>query len=286
MPPSRIGLPKPGWLSLFSEVSLTPANATGLLVLLAIAALAVAGLFLPESAVAPDYGALQQPPSLAHPFGTDSLGRDMVMRVIEGASASVMVALLVAFYSAALGIAGGAAAGYLGGWADAIISRTIDYFLTIPPFFFVLVAVFLLGASTLHSSVIIGIALSAVTARQVRAQFLTLRGREFVASAKLIGMSTPAIIVSEILPNALQPAIVQSVLNAAAGVLIHAGLGFLGLTDPNTAEWGGMIAENFARGLFGWWSILAPGVAVMCLVLGLTTLGDQLNRYFDVARRY
>lgn len=286
MQPSRIGLLRPGWFTLFSEVSLTPANAVGLLVLLAMMVLAVVGLFLPESAVAPNYSALQQPPSLAHPFGTDSLGRDMVMRVIEGSSASVMVALLVASCSAVLGIAGGAAAGYLGGWVDAVISRTIDYFLTIPPFFFVLVTVFLLGASTLHSSLIIGIALSAVTARQVRTQFLTLRGREFVASARLAGMSTPAIIVSEILPNALQPAIVQSVLNAAAGVLIHAGLGFLGLTDPNMAEWGGMIAENFARGLFGWWSILAPGAAVMCLVLGLTTLGDQLNRYFDVARRY
>jgi len=269
-----------------SSVRVPAANAFGISFLGLIALMAIGGHFMPESAVAPDYSALQQPPSLAHPFGTDSLGRDMLLRVIDGAPASLLVAVTVAIVSCVLGIAGGAAAGYFGKWVDIVISRTIDYFLTIPPFFFVLVSVFLLGASTFHSSLIIGIALSAPTARQVRAQFLTLRQREFVASARLIGMSTPAIIFFEILPNAIQPAIVQSVMNAAAAVLIHAGLGFLGLSDPNIAEWGAMIAENFAHGLFGWWSILAPGIAVMLLVLGLTALGDQLNRYFDVARRY
>ena len=258
----------------------------GVTLLLITALMAAAGLLLPESAFAPDYSAIQQAPSLAHPFGTDALGRDVLMRVLKGAPTSLLVGGVVALFSALLGIAGGAAAGYLGGWVDAVVSRLTDYFLTIPPFFFVLVAVAILGASTLNSSLIIGIALAASTARQVRAQFLTLRQREFVASARLIGMSTPAIIFSEILPNAIQPAIVQSALNAAAGVLIHAGLGFLGLSDPNVAEWGAMISENFARGLFGWWSILAPGVAVTMLVVGLTTVGDQMNRYFDVARRY
>jgi peptide/nickel transport system permease protein len=261
-------------------------NWLGVALLLLMLVMAVAGVLMPDSANAPDYGAIQQPPSLAHPFGTDALGRDVMLRVIDGAPTSLLVGLVVALVSAVLGIAGGAAAGYFGKWVDVVISRTTDYFLTIPPFFFVLVAVSILGASTLNSSLIIGIALSASTARQVRAQFLTLREREFVASARLIGMSTPAIIFTEILPNAVQPAIVQSALNAAAAVLIHAGLGFLGLSDPNEAEWGAMISENFARGLFGWWSIIAPGIAVTFLVVGLTILGDQLNRYFDVARRY
>lgn len=258
----------------------------GVALLLLMVVMSVTALALPPSVNAPDYAALQQAPTLAHPFGTDALGRDVLLRVVQGAPTSLLVGLVVALVSAVLGIAGGAAAGYYGRWVDVVISRTTDYFLTIPPFFFVLVAVSILGASTLNSSLIIGIALSASTARQTRAQFLTLRGREFVASARLIGMSTPAIIFSEILPNAVQPAIVQSALNAAAAVLIHAGLGFLGLSDPNESEWGAMISENFARGLFGWWSILAPGVAVTLLVVGLTTLGDQLNRYFDVARRY
>ena len=253
---------------------------------LLILGMALAGLLLPASFFSPDYSAIQEAPSLAHPLGTDALGRDVFMRVIKGAPTSLMVGAAVAFFSAVLGIAGGGAAGYLGGWVDAVIGRLTDYFLTISPFFFVLVAVAILGASTFTSSLIIGIALAASTTRQVRAQFLTLRQREFVASARLIGMSTPAIIFQEILPNAIQPAIVQSALNAASGVLIHAGLGFLGLSDPNVAEWGAMISENFARGLFGWWSILAPGVAVTLFVVGLTSLGDRLNRYFDVARRY
>lgn len=258
----------------------------GVILLALTALMAAVGLMLPESAFAPDYGAIQQPPSAAHPLGTDGLGRDVLMRVLKGAPTSLLVGVVVALTSALLGIAGGGAAGYLGGWTDALVSRLTDYFLTIPPFFFVLVSVSILGASTLNSSLIIGIALAASTTRQVRAQFMTLRQREFVAAARLIGMSTPAIIFSEILPNAVQPAIVQSALNAAAGVLIHAGLGFLGLSDPNVAEWGAMISENFARGLFGWWGILAPGVAVTILIVGLTTLGDRLNRHFDVARRY
>ena len=258
----------------------------GALLPLIIIVMAAAGLLLPESVFSPDYSAIHEVPSLAHLLGTDGLGRDVLMRVLKGAPTSLLVGGAVAFFSAVLGIAGGAAAGYLGGWVDALVGRLTDYFLTIPPFFFVLVAVAILGASTLTSSIIIGIALAASTARQVRAQFLTLRQREFVASARLIGMSTPAIIFFEILPNAIQPAIVQSALNAASGVLIHAGLGFLGLSDPNVAEWGAMISENFARGLSGWWSILAPGVAVTLFVVGLTSLGDQLNRYFDVARRY
>lgn len=258
----------------------------GPIFLLIVAGLAVAGLVLPEEFGLPDYAAIQQPPSPAHPLGTDALGRDVLVRIILGAPTSLMVGVSVALVSAVLGIAGGALAGYRGGWVDALISRITDYFLTIPPFFFVLVAVAILGASTFNSSVIIGVALSAATARQVRAQFLSLRHREFVSAARLVGMSTPGIIFLEILPNAVQPAIVQSALNAAAGVLIHAGLGFLGLGDPNAAEWGSMISENFARGLAGWWAIIAPGVAVTVLVIGFTALGDQLNRYFDIARRY
>lgn len=266
---------RPGtWLSL------------GAILLAVSVAMAAAGLLLPASAFAPDYSAIQQAPSLAHPLGTDGLGRDMFMRVLKGAPTSLLVGVVVALTSALLGIVGGGAAGYLGGWVDVVINRLTDYFLTIPPFFFVLVAVSILGASTVNSSLIIGIALAASTTRQVRAQFMTLRQREFVAAARLIGMSTPRIIFSEILPNAIQPAIVQSTLNAAAGVLIHAGLGFLGLSDPDVAEWGAMISENFARGLFAWWGILAPCIAVTILIVGLTALGDQLNRHFDVARRY
>lgn len=258
----------------------------GQIFLFIVAGLAVAGFVLPEEYGLPDYAAIQQPPSLTHIFGTDALGRDMLVRIMRGAPTSLLVGASVAIVSAVLGIAGGALAGYRGGWVDALIGRITDYFLTIPPFFFVLVAVAILGASTFNSSIIIGVALSAATARQVRAQFLSLRHREFVSAARLVGMSTPGIIFLEILPNAVQPAIVQSALNAAAGVLIHAGLGFLGLSDPNVAEWGGMISENFARGLSGWWAIIAPGVAVTVLVVGFTALGDQLNRFFDIARRY
>ncbi len=276
--PAVIVAKRRGWLA--RSVSLGP------LFLLLVAGLAIAGLSLPESYFLPDYSAIERPPSLAHPFGTDALGRDVLLRIALGAPTSLMVGLLVAGVSAVLGIAGGSLAGYLGGWVDALISRITDYFLTIPPFFFVLVAVAILGASTVGSSVIIGVALSAATARQVRAQFLSLRHREFVAAARLIGMSTPAVIFREILPNAIQPAVVQSALNAASGVLIHAGLGFLGLADPNIAEWGGLISENFARGLSAWWAIIAPGIAVTILVVGFTSLGDQFNRYFDIARRY
>src|SRR5262245_39810142 len=144
----------------------------GPILLLIVGALAITGLVLPEEFGLPDYAAIQQPPSLTHILGTDALGRDVLVRIIIGAPTSLMVGASVALVSAVLGIAGGALAGYRGGWVDALISRITDYFLTIPPFFFVLVAVAILGASTFNSSIIIGVALSAATARQVRAQFL------------------------------------------------------------------------------------------------------------------
>ena len=271
-PGRRAGLPY--WMrALFSG---------GTLFVVLILMMAVAGMLLPAGTGDPDYLTILAAPSPAHLLGTDSLGRDVLVRVLHGAPASLAVGLTVALVSAVLGIAGGALAGYFGGWIDAVISRVIDYFLTIPPFFFVLVAVALLGASLFNSSLIIGVALSATTARQVRAQFLSLREREFVAAARLMGMSTISIMFLEILPNAVQPAVVQSTLNAASGVLIQSGLSFLGLGDPNVAEWGSMISENFANGLSGWWAIIAPGVAVTLLVVGLMSLGDRLNRRFDV----
>lgn len=239
-----------------------------------VAVMVIGGWLWPLDPEFQSFGSILEPPSWEHPFGTDALGRDVLARIFAGATPSLVVALVVGLLSGAVGITLGAIGGYFGGWLDALIGRIVDYFLTIPPFFFILALVALFGADTTRTAAIVGLTLWPGIARLVRAEFLTLREREFVSAARFLGVPTWAMITTEILPNAVQPALVQSAVNAARGVLIVASLGFLGLTDPEAIDWGSMISGTLRVSVSAWWALLIPGLAVTALVALLNSIGD------------
>ncbi len=251
----------------------------------AMALVLLAGLLIPALAaplLAPEPNAqnltvVLRPPSVAHDFGTDNLGRDVLARMLWGGRASLLVGLLAATLSLVVGVAVGALAGFYRGWVESVLMRLVDYLLTIPPFFFILVVVAIHGSSLWTTSVVIGLTLWPSTARLVRAEFLTIREREFVLAARSVGLGAVRLILTEILPNTVQAAVAQTALTAARAILIEAGLGFLGLSDPQTIGWGGMMSEGLRATMSAWWVLVFPGLGIFLLVLAFNLLGDWLN---------
>jgi peptide/nickel transport system permease protein len=213
----------------------------------------------------------------AYPFGTDSLGRDMLAMLVHGARATLLIGLFASAVATVIGVGVGATAGYFGGWIDEISMRTSELFQTIPNLIFVLTIVVILG-STLHNIVIaIGIVSWTPIARMTRAEFLALRNREFVQACRSMGMGDFGIILREILPNALPPVIVLSSLVVAGAILFESAVSFLGLGDPNVASWGRLVGDGRDLIRSSWYICAIPGVAIMMTVLCLNLVGDGLN---------
>jgi len=210
-------------------------------------------------------------------MGTDDLGRDIFSGVLWGARTSIMVGLLAALTSTMIGVIIGALAGYYGGVMDDILMRVTEFFLVIPRFFLVLIIVALFGNSIWNVIFVIGILSWPVTARLVRVEFLSIREKEYVESARAIGASDLRIILSHILPNATPPIVVSGSLQIARAILMEAGLSFLGLGDPNQISWGVMLynAQRFLR--HAWWTATFPGMAIFLVVMGFNLVGDGLN---------
>jgi peptide/nickel transport system permease protein len=217
------------------------------------------------------------PPGHEHLFGTDDLGRDIWSGVLHGARVSLLVGVLAATTSSAIGILVGAVGGYHGGWVDDILMRVTEFFLVIPTFLLALVLVAVSGPSIWNVIVTLGALGWPSTARLVRAEFLSLREREFVMAARVAGANTARIIFRGILPNAAPPIIVNTSLGVASAILVEAGLSFLGLGDPNLFSWGLMLrnSRDFLR--LAWWMPTFPGLAIFVTVLSLNLVGDGLN---------
>ncbi|MBB3771649.1 peptide/nickel transport system permease protein [Angulomicrobium tetraedrale] len=260
------------------------AGMAGLLIIATIALGAIAAPWLaPRDPLAIAGPALLPPFTDARlPLGTDRLGRDMLAGLIHGARASLAVGLAAMVAALAIGSVVGTVAGFAGGLVDEALMRVTDAFQVVPRFLLALAFVSTLGPSI--GTVVIAIALGAWTepARLVRAQVLSLRERDFVAAARVIGMHPAEIAFREILPNALTPALAIAALIVAAAVLIEAALSFLGLGDPNIVTWGTMIAEG--RNLLRTAPALSllPGLALVITVLGIYLvsegIGDALER--------
>lgn len=258
-----------------------PGGRAGLLLLLAIAVVAVVGpIFLPDPASQPDIiTGTTRPPSVAHPFGTDQLSRDVLARVVAGARVSLGVSTLAVVLSVSLGALMGLVAGYWGGAVDAVVMRGVDALLAIPRLFMLL----LLAAAwermpVLLLVVIIGTTGWFGTSRLIRGEVLRLRQEAYVQAAEALGAKRSRIIFRHLLPNTLGPLLVAATLGVGDVILLEAGLSFLGLgIQPPTPSWGGMIYDAKEVLVTAPWTSLFPGLAIATTVLAANLLGDALS---------
>jgi len=221
------------------------------------------------------------PPTANYPFGTDDLGRDIYSTVIYGARTSMIVGLLAAGISTLIGILVGATSGYYGGKLDDLLMRSSEIFLVLPTFLLALIIVAIFGTNINNIIFAIAVVSWPRTARLLRAEFLSIKEREFVEAARVLGSKHIDIMLSEILPNAIFPVIVNASLEVATAILTEAGLSFLGAGDPNVASWGLMLnnAQNYLR--VAWWMAAFPGAMLFITCLSLNLVGDGLNDYFN-----
>ena len=250
---------------------------TGLgLVLLLILLAALAPLLTARTPLATSSNPLL-PPGGAALLGTDNIGRDVWSGIVYGARVSLAVGVLVAVAAAVFGTVVGAIAGFAGGVWDTVLMRVSEFFQIIPQFFLALVFVAIVGRGLDKVILVLSILGWPLTARLMRAQFLSLRRRDFVEAARAAGMSDLRIAVREILPNALPPVVVTTTLGAAHAILLEAGVSFFGLGNPTLISWGQML--NNAQGFLqqAWWMSVFPGLSIFLAVLGFNLLGDGLN---------
>jgi len=218
-----------------------------------------------------------QPPSTRFLFGTDDLGRDIFSGIVYGARTSLLLGLLSVCISTIVGVSIGAVSGYYGGKIDMLLMRITELFQSMPLFFFALVLLSVFGTSIWNMIVVLGLLYSPIIARLVRAQFLSLKERDFVLALRGMGISDSTIVFREILPNASISIIVSVSLQISQFILIEAGLSFLGLSDPNVMSWGFLLnnAKRFLRQC--WWLPFFPGVAITLTTLGFNLIGDGIN---------
>jgi peptide/nickel transport system permease protein len=261
----------------------SPLNAVGLALLLLVVGAALVGDRLVP--LPPDRMSLLErlrPPTLAHPFGTDDYGRDLLSRVVAGAGISLQVAAVVLAVAVVAGTAVGAVAGYLGGLVDEVLMRVTDLFLAFPALILAAAIAATLGANlttTMH-------ALATVYwpwyARLVRGQILSLREREYVLAAQAVGVATRRILTRHLLPNVLPLIVLQASLDVGYVILATSGLSFLGLgAQPPTPEWGAMLTDARAYLRDAWWFPTFPGLALAITVFTFNVLGDGLRDWLD-----
>ena len=255
----------------------------GLIIVMTLFAIAVlAPLISPYNYKNIDVQNILMPPSSTHFFGTDDLGRDVCSRMIWGARISLAVGFVSVGISTLIGITLGALAGYYGKFVDIIIMRFVDIMLCIPGFFLILAVIAFLGPNIFNIMIIIGLTSWMGVARLVRAEFLSLKEREFVLGAKASGASDFRIIFIHILPNALSPVFISAVLGVAAAVLLESSLSFLGLgIQPPTPSWGNILTEGKSNIEIAWWLSVFPGLAILITVLGYNLLGEGLRDALD-----
>ncbi|SDE02088.1 peptide/nickel transport system permease protein [Paracoccus isoporae] len=245
--------------------------------------LALAAPILPlADPAAADWAAIRQPPSAAHWFGTDELGRDQLSRMIWGARASLMAGVVSVAIAIAIGVPLGVIAGYFGGWTDAIISRCTEALLAMPFLILAIALAAFLGPSLTNAMIAIGIAATPVFIRLTRGQAINVTAEDYVESAHAIGLSTPVILRRYIFPNVLPPVLVQATLTVASAIIAEASLSFLGLgQQPPAPSWGAML--NVAKGFMAQapWMAVWPGIAIFLVVLGFNLLGDGLRDALD-----
>jgi len=249
-----------------------------ILLFLLLLALAAAGVS-PFDPNAIDFESLLAPPSVHHPFGADHLGRDVLSRTIHAIRIDLWMGLAGVVTPLVLGTFAGLAAGYFGNWTDAVLSRLIDVTIAFPFFVLVIAIVGLMGPGLTNYFVALALVSWVSYARLVRAQTAILRDKDYVLAAKVLGYSTPVILVRHLMPSILPMILVYATTDIVMIVLAGASLGFLGLgVQPPTPEWGAMIAEGQPYVVDAWWICLFPGLAAILLGFGFVLVSDGLGR--------
>lgn len=262
--------------------------------------LLVAGALLaPLSPYDPEKSSLRErdePPSLIHPMGTDSLGRDMLTRLLYGSRISLTIGLLATALGTGIGVVVGALAGFYGGATDNVLMRITDLFLTLPRLFMLIIMTLFLrtlelpGMDLLRANggvggiiLILGILSWTGTARLVRGQFLGLKQKEFVEAARALGIRNRRIVFRHVLPNTATPVIVAATLLVAGTIIAESGLSFLGFgVQPPTPTWGNMLTSAQAEMLKGnWWMAFFPGLMIFLTVISINYIGDGLRDALD-----
>ena len=229
-----------------------------------------------------DVTAKLQSPSIQHLCGTDQLGRDVFSRMIWGSRISLKVGFVAVGIATLIGIFLGALAGYYGGWVDSLIMRFVDLMLCFPAFFLILAVIAILEPSIWNIMIVIGVTGWMGVARLVRAEFLTLKSRDFVQAARAMGAGDYRIIFRHILPNSLAPVLVSATLGVAGAILTESALSFLGLgVQPPTPSWGNILTEGKDNISIAWWLSLYPGLAILITVLGYNLLGEGIRDSLD-----
>jgi peptide/nickel transport system permease protein len=267
---------------------------------LAIFGAAVMAVFIVMAVFAPfiaPYDPLQQeltekfaPPSAAHLFGQDELGRDILSRVIYGARISLTAGLAAVAIATGVGTIIGLVTGYFGRWPDSVLMRLMDVLLAFPSILLAIVIVSVLGASLTNAMLAIGVVFIPQMARVVRSAVISVRERDYIEAERALGAGNAQIVFSGVLPNSMAPLIVQATLTLATAILDVAALSFLGLgARAPTPEWGAMLTDAFRSGygvfVTGQHAIIFPGIAIALCVLAVNFVGDGLRDALDPRRR-
>ena len=247
---------------------------------------ALAGVIAPYDPIANNVRAALQPPSSYYFFGTDRFGRDVFSRVIYGSQLSLFVAIVSVAASTVVGIALGLVSGYYRGWIDNLIGRIMDVFFSFPALLLAIGVAAALGPGLNNAVIAIAVVYAPVFGRVVRGPALVERGKEYVEAARVIGASSPRVILKHIFPNVLSPLTIQATIAMSQAILLEASLSYLGLgTQPPFPSWGTMLYEGreFLE-TAPWWSIF-PGLAIMLTVLAFNLLGDGIRDVLDPRSR-
>ena len=270
-------------MKLLKELMKNPMSCTGLLFVVALALVAIFAKELsPYDPQAIDTYHILEAPSQSHLLGTDALGRDVLSRLIYGARISLLVGIVAVGIATAIGTVLGAIAGFYGGVVDMVIMRLVDVMLCFPTIFLIMAVIAFLEPSIWNIMAVIGLTSWMGVARLVRAEFLSLRSRDFVLAAKVIGASDWRILFGHILPNAIAPVIVAATLGVGSAILTESALSFLGIgVQPPTPSWGNMLTAGKDNIEIAWWLSVFPGLAILITVLAYNLLGEGLREVLD-----
>lgn len=269
-----------GWVRRFRN---NPTSLVGLAIFLAVILAAVFAPWIwPVDPLEQDVVERLVGPSLAHPLGTDSFGRDVLARLLHAGRISLLIGVSSIALAMLVGSAIGIAAGYIGGWFDAMVTSLLDVLLSFPTLLLGLMVVAMLGSSVENLVLAIALTELAPFARVARAPTIALKNRDFIEAGRALGFSDLRLVVVHIIPNLMSDVIVVASLWLAAAIRTEASLSFIGLgVKPPTPTWGGMIREGFENILDAPWLAVAPGLAILITVLGINLLGDGLRDAID-----